>query len=190
MSKSNKNKRKLNNWLLDFSYRRTVLFFLVVLFLCAVSVVVPVKCAEAAPVSPAICACGCTTAELPDPSAWECVASWLTGLINALAIASVAIGIYSVAEAKAGAEENAETGGRIKGIDSEMKEVVLPGINVLQKDMRFMILQMEDLQNGLNRTRSRVEDLAVRKQIDFSESRCKKEGAESDGGPEIDESDV
>lgn len=106
------------------------------------------------------------------PSAWSYGAAALTGLVNVLAIVSVAIGIYSVAEAKAGSEENAETCLRIERIDDDMEDL-LPQLVELQKhvkgsarriarikcDMEYMLLQVEDLQNGVAAARSEIKAL-------------------------------
>lgn len=173
MSSNKKEKRKLNNRLLDFSYRQTGFYIFIVFLLCAVSFAVPlINVRLTSSAAAQLCVCGCASAGVPAPSAWSYGAAALTGLVNVLAIVSVAIGIYSVAEAKAGSEENAETCLRIERIDDDMEDL-LPQLVELQKhvkgsarriarikcDMEYMLLQVEDLQNGVAAARSEIKSL-------------------------------
>ena len=164
-------KRKLDNWLLNLSYQHIGIYSCIVLLLCLVSFAVPVLDAViAASGDVQACLCGCGSGGPGAPAVWYYVAAGLTGLVNVLAIISVALGIYSVAEARAASEENAETCLRIERIDDEMEDL-LPKVLDLQKhvggtarrmgsvhrSMQAMLLQMERLQAGMSRLEKKLD---------------------------------
>ena len=98
-------KRKLDNWLLNLSYQHIGIYSCIVLLLCLVSFAVPVLDAViAASGDVQACLCGCGSGGPGAPAVWYYVAAGLTGLVNVLAIISVALGIYSVAEARAASD--------------------------------------------------------------------------------------
>lgn len=192
-SKHDREKRKLNNWLLDFSYRQTGFFFFIVGLLCIVSFIIPVGGALAnMPGGVQSCACGCAAAGQTLPSRWSQVAAALTGLVNALAIVSVAIGIYSVAEAKAASDESAEACRRIERIDDDMEDM-LPQLGEMQKhlggaarrighihrSMQAMLLQMDDLQSGVSDARSKLKDVSYKIQTGYG--KASREASDYDG---------
>lgn len=155
MSGVKKERRKLNNWLLDFSYRHTKLFFGIVSVLCVLSFIVPVLSVTAGSTGAQFCGNLCAVAVSAKPSCLSCVSAVLTGLVNALAVISVAIGIYSIAEAKAGSEENAATSSRIGEIHSSLQA---------------MLLQMEKLQAGVNRAADRLDSVCYKLGIGYGEA--------------------
>lgn len=161
MSRSGDKERKLNNWLLNFSYQHTGWFIFVVLFLCVLSFAVPVMSAKtSASTAAQICACGCTSGSGPVLSWWYYAAAGLTGLVNALAIVSVAIGIYSVAEARAASKENTKTCERLEDVCREM---------------RNMQIQLETLQAGVKEARDDLRKLRYKVETGYGSAPTEEE---------------
>lgn len=206
MSDDKAKKRQLNNRLLDFSYRQTKLFSLIVGVLCFLSAVIPVLEVSLASDGVQACVGQCARVVLAEASGWSYALAVLTGLVNALAIVSVAIGIYSIAEARAGSEENAETATKIETIHSSLKGM-FPQLGSLQtgidrsadrldevseevaeihSNLQTMLLQMQKLQAGINQTTKELNKVCYALEIDYDEA--EEESDDFDTG-EVDEND-